>query len=165
MLPQHLVCKYELNCEYRNIILARSKAPWWWSDKTETCRSVLSVLKCFMWNYMRIRWLINWGEKDSKFVFALAFIFLHEFFRSTYENVYEHKEHVSFNGRRQVGLPHTKWLMYSSVHEDWHNNLQKYFALLVLLWRNNNIYPSLISFIVNIQAFDAIFMITLEMCH
>jgi len=27
MLLQHLVCKYELNCEYRNITLARNKAP------------------------------------------------------------------------------------------------------------------------------------------
>jgi len=27
MLPQHLVCKYELNCEYSNITLARNKAP------------------------------------------------------------------------------------------------------------------------------------------
>ena len=44
MLPQHHVCKYELNCEYRNITLARNIAPWWWSDKIETCRS---VLKCF----------------------------------------------------------------------------------------------------------------------
>ena len=43
MLPQHLVCKYELNCEYCNIILAKNKAPWWWSDKIETCRSVLKV--------------------------------------------------------------------------------------------------------------------------
>jgi len=30
--------------EYCNITLARNKAPWWWSDKIETCRSVLSVL-------------------------------------------------------------------------------------------------------------------------
>ena len=44
MLPQHLVCKYELNCEYCNITLAMNKAPWWWCDKIETCRS---VLKCF----------------------------------------------------------------------------------------------------------------------
>jgi len=44
MLPQHLVCKYEFNCEYCNITLARNKAPWWWSDKIETCGS---VLKCF----------------------------------------------------------------------------------------------------------------------
>jgi len=44
MLPQHLLCKYELYCEYRNITLARNKAPWWCSDKIETCRS---VLKCF----------------------------------------------------------------------------------------------------------------------
>jgi len=43
MLPQHLVCKYELNCKYCNITLARNKAPWWWSDKIETCRSVLKV--------------------------------------------------------------------------------------------------------------------------
>jgi len=28
MQPQHLVCKCELNCEYRNITLARNKAPW-----------------------------------------------------------------------------------------------------------------------------------------
>jgi len=27
MLPQHLVCKYELNCEYCNMTLARNKAP------------------------------------------------------------------------------------------------------------------------------------------
>jgi len=27
MVPQHLVCKYELNCEYCNITLARNKAP------------------------------------------------------------------------------------------------------------------------------------------
>jgi len=44
MLPQHLVWKYQLNCEYCNITLARNKAPWWWSDKIETC---WSVLKCF----------------------------------------------------------------------------------------------------------------------
>jgi len=36
--------KYQLNCEYCNITLARDKAPWWWSDKIETFRS---VLKCF----------------------------------------------------------------------------------------------------------------------
>jgi len=44
MLPQHLVYTYELNCKYSNINLAKNKAPWWWSDKIETCRS---VLKCF----------------------------------------------------------------------------------------------------------------------
>ena len=33
-----------IECEYRNITLARNKAPWWWSDKIETCRC---VLKCF----------------------------------------------------------------------------------------------------------------------
>ena len=44
MLPQQLVCKYELNCEHCNMTLARNKAPWWWSDKIETCQS---VLKCF----------------------------------------------------------------------------------------------------------------------
>jgi len=60
MLPQDLVCKYELNCEYCNITLARNKAPWWRSDRIETCRS---VLKCFMLNYMCIRWLINWRNK------------------------------------------------------------------------------------------------------
>ena len=69
MLPQHLVCEYELNCEYCNIILARNKAPWWWSDKIETCRSVLKCFKvfwkCFMWNYMCIRWLINWSDSTK----------------------------------------------------------------------------------------------------
>ena len=43
MLPQHLVCKYELNCVYCNITLVRNKAPWWWSDKIETCWSVFNV--------------------------------------------------------------------------------------------------------------------------
>jgi len=43
ILPQHLVCKYHLNCELYNTTLARNKAPWWWSDKIETCRSVLKV--------------------------------------------------------------------------------------------------------------------------
>ena len=47
MLPQHLVCKYELNCEYCNITSERNKAPWWWCDKIETCRSVLKCLKVF----------------------------------------------------------------------------------------------------------------------
>jgi len=27
MLPQHPVCKYELNCEYCNVTLVRNKAP------------------------------------------------------------------------------------------------------------------------------------------
>jgi len=44
-LPQNLVCKNELNCEYCYTTLARNnKAPWWWSDKIETCRS---DFKCF----------------------------------------------------------------------------------------------------------------------
>ena len=51
MLPQHLVGEYELNCEYCNITLARNKAPWWWSDKIETCRS---VLKCFEVFYVKL---------------------------------------------------------------------------------------------------------------
>ena len=67
MLPQHLICKYELNCEYCNITLARNKAPWWWCDKIETCRI---VLECFMGNYMCIRWFINWS--DSKWVLQIG---------------------------------------------------------------------------------------------
>ena len=48
MLPQHPICKYELNWENCNITLARNKAPWWWSDKIETCQSVFkNVLKVF----------------------------------------------------------------------------------------------------------------------
>ena len=43
MLPQHLVCKYQLNCEYCNITLAKNKAPWWWSDVIETCFKVFYV--------------------------------------------------------------------------------------------------------------------------
>jgi len=57
--------------------------------------------------------------KNSKFVFALAFIFLHEFFRCTCVYVYENEEHVTCIGRHQIGLPHNKRLMYSSVHEEW----------------------------------------------
>ena len=73
MLPQYLVCKYELNCEYCNITLARNKAPWWWSDKIETCRS---VLKCFMWNYMCIRWLINWNVTIQTWIRITILLYL-----------------------------------------------------------------------------------------
>ena len=59
-VPQHN--KYELNCEYCNITLTRNKAPWWWLDKIEIC---WSVLKCFMWNYMCIPWLINWSDENE----------------------------------------------------------------------------------------------------
>jgi len=46
-----LLIEYELNCEYCDITLARNKAPWWWSDKIETCRS---VLKCFKVFYVKL---------------------------------------------------------------------------------------------------------------
>ena len=60
MLPQQLVCKYELNCEYCNITLARNKAPWWWwSDKIDTCRECLKV---FYVKLFCIRWLMNWSD-------------------------------------------------------------------------------------------------------
>jgi len=70
MLPQHLVCKYEVICEYRNITLARNKAPWWWSEMIETCRC---VLMCFIWNYMCIRWLINWKDSTKKYGVTIRF--------------------------------------------------------------------------------------------
>ena len=60
ILYSHLI----VNCDYCNITLARNKAPWWWFEKTETCRS---VLKCFMWNYMCIRRLINWSDSHPSF--------------------------------------------------------------------------------------------------
>jgi len=28
MLPQQLVCKYELNCEYSNVTLAKNEVHW-----------------------------------------------------------------------------------------------------------------------------------------
>ena len=78
MMPQHLVCKYELNCEYCNITLARNKAPWWLTDKIETCRSVLKcfkvLYKCFMWNYMCILWLINWSDSTKIHGATIRFI-------------------------------------------------------------------------------------------
>ena len=40
-------CCVGMCCEYCNITLARNKAPWWWSDKIETCRSILNCLKVF----------------------------------------------------------------------------------------------------------------------
>jgi len=45
MLPQHLVCKYELNCEYCNIPLARDKAPRMmiWQD-----RNISEFFKMFL---------------------------------------------------------------------------------------------------------------------
>ena len=71
--------KYELNCEYCNISLARNKSPWWWSDKIEACRSVFkcfkSVLEVFMWNYMCIRWLINWSDSTIMHGATIRFTF------------------------------------------------------------------------------------------
>ena len=76
MLPQHLICKYELNCEYCNITLARNNAPWWWSDKIETCRS---VLKCFKVFYVKlyVHSLVNklkWFYRLSILTLFLAFL-------------------------------------------------------------------------------------------
>jgi len=78
MLPQHLVCKYELNCEYCNITLARNKAPWWWSDMIKTCRSVLKCLKVFCvklyalfyrnkkrFTLILLTWRIWWGSNNA----------------------------------------------------------------------------------------------------
>jgi len=83
MLPQHLVCKYELNCEYCNITLARNKAPWWWSDKIETCRSVLKCFKVLMWNYMCIRWLMNWSDSAKMHGATIRF-------KDLYWNIFKH---------------------------------------------------------------------------
>jgi len=56
MLPQHLVYKNELNCEYVIPLARNDETPWWWSEKIETCRS---GLKCFKWKLYRcISWLI-----------------------------------------------------------------------------------------------------------
>jgi len=56
MLPQHLVYKNELNHEYIITLARNDKAPWWWSERTETCRS---GFKCFKWKLYRcICWLI-----------------------------------------------------------------------------------------------------------
>jgi len=59
MLPQHLVCTYELNCEYCNITLARNKVPWWWSDKIETCRSVLKCFKSVLCEIIYVHSLVD----------------------------------------------------------------------------------------------------------
>ena len=56
MLPQHLVYKNELNREYVITLARNDETPWWWSEKIETCRS---VLKCSKWKLYRcICWLI-----------------------------------------------------------------------------------------------------------
>ena len=50
-----IVDSWNANKIQKEITLARNKAPWWWSDKIETCQSVLkcfkSVLKVF---YMKL---------------------------------------------------------------------------------------------------------------
>ena len=48
-----------IECEYRNITLARDKAPWWWSDKIETCRSVLKCFKSVLCKIIVHCWLMN----------------------------------------------------------------------------------------------------------
>jgi len=51
-----------IECEYRNIILARNKAPCWWSDNIETCRNVLKCFKVFYVKLLCINWLMNWSK-------------------------------------------------------------------------------------------------------
>jgi len=46
LISTHL--RLDLPC---NKTLARNEAPWWWSDKIETCRS---VLKCFKSVYVKL---------------------------------------------------------------------------------------------------------------
>jgi len=56
MLPQHLVYKNELNCEYVITLARNDETPWWWSVKIEICRS---GFKGFKWKLYRcICWLI-----------------------------------------------------------------------------------------------------------
>jgi len=70
--PQHnMICCHNTSLANTNWIVARNKAPWWWSDKIETCRI---VLKCFMWNYMCIRWLINWSDSTKMHGATIRFI-------------------------------------------------------------------------------------------
>ena len=47
MLPQNLVCKYELNCEYCNITLAGTKLPDDDLTRSKHVGVFESVLKCF----------------------------------------------------------------------------------------------------------------------
>ena len=82
MLPQHLVCKYELNCEYCNITLARNKAPFWWNDKIETCRS---VLKCFKVFYVKLYvhslvHKLKWFYETSRCYIKIYRLFLLNFY-------------------------------------------------------------------------------------
>ena len=77
MLPQHLICKYELNCEYGNINLARKKAPWWWSDKIETCRSVLKVfyVKLYVHSLVdKLKWFYENARCYNKIYYNLHFM-------------------------------------------------------------------------------------------
>jgi len=68
-LPQHLVWKYEFNCESCNMTLARNKAPWWWSDKIETCRSVLKCFKSVL--YEIICAFVGWEIEERAYVFTV----------------------------------------------------------------------------------------------
>jgi len=75
MLPQNLVFKYELNCEYCNITLARNRAPWWWSDKIETCRSVLKVfnMKLYARSLVdKLKWSCQLFNKNIKIISTTA---------------------------------------------------------------------------------------------
>jgi len=59
MLPQHIVYKNEINREYVINLARKDETPWWWSEKFETYRNGLRVLKCFKWKlYKCFCWLI-----------------------------------------------------------------------------------------------------------
>ena len=75
MLPQHLVYKNELNCEYVITLARNDETPWWWSEKIETCQS---GFKCFKWKLYRcICWLIVEANDPHLSCNCLSFVCLH----------------------------------------------------------------------------------------
>jgi len=81
MLPQHLVCKYDLNCEY-NFSKEQSSLMIWQDRNMSECLKCFKMFwMCFMWNYMCIRWLINWSDSTKmhgatiRFILVTSFIF------------------------------------------------------------------------------------------
>ena len=66
IISHKTLLKCELNCEYCDITLAwNNKAPWWWSDKIETCRSVLKVFYMKLYLHSLVDKL-KWFYKNAR---------------------------------------------------------------------------------------------------
>ena len=77
-----MCCGAVARCASYDAHLARNKAPWWWSDKIETCRSVLKCFKVFyvkLYVYSlvdKLKWICIYCSCSGLIVIGSGYIFV-----------------------------------------------------------------------------------------